>query len=128
MPFRSPSQHGVTPQHRGRFPGFDGLDSVSAWDDITAGVVLARLALPDHLAFFTPTEVAIAAPSLDLLLAQNCEPKVPVLQLIDHRLAIAETDGWHYDDMPEDGPAWRESLAYLDTDAEQQYSAAGSPI
>ena len=34
---------------------------------------------------------------------QDGEPRVPVLALIDSRLAIGETDGWHYDDLPEDG-------------------------
>ena len=125
MPFRSPAQRGVTPQGRGRFPGFDVLDSVDAWDDVTAGVVLARLAMPGELAFFTPDEVAIAAPLLDLLLAQDGEPRVPVLQLIDQRLAVNETDGWHYDDMPEDAQAWRESLAHLDQDAREAHSGRG---
>ncbi len=125
MPYRSPDQRAITPQHRGRFPGFDVLDQAAAWDDVTAGVVLARLALPDQLAFFSPTEVAIAAPLLDLLLAQDCEPKVPVLQLIDNRLAIGETDGWHYDDMAEDGQAWRDSLADLDADSADKHSGRG---
>ena len=56
MPYRSPSQRAVTPQHRGRYPGFDVLDNVDVWDDVTAGVVLARLAPPGELAFFTPHE------------------------------------------------------------------------
>ena len=64
-----------------------------------------------QLAFFTPVEVAVARPLLDLLLAQDGEPRVPVLELIDTRLARGETDGWHYDDMPEDGDAWRQTLA-----------------
>ncbi|HEX2904880.1 MAG TPA: gluconate 2-dehydrogenase subunit 3 family protein [Jatrophihabitans sp.] len=117
MAFRSDAQRGVTPQGRGRFPGFDVLDSVEAWDDVTAGVVLARLAPPGELAFFNPHEVAVAGPLLDLLLAQDAQPKVPILQLIDHRLAIGETDGWHYQDLPEDAQAWRDSLAFLEEDA-----------
>jgi hypothetical protein len=122
MPFRSPSQRGVTPQHRGRFGAFDVLDNVEHWDDVTAGVVLARLALPGELAFFTPQEVAIAAPLLDLLLGQDGDPRVPVLQLVDQRLAVGETDGWHYDDLPEDSQAWRESLIHLDEDAREKHS------
>jgi hypothetical protein len=38
--------------------------------------------------------------------------------MIDARLAAGETDGWHYDDLPEDGEAWRRTLAALDADAE----------
>src|SRR6185503_6072654 len=107
MPYRSPGQRAITPQHKGRFPGFDVLGQVDAWDDVTAGVVLRRLAPPGGLAFFTPHEVGIAGPLLDLLLAQDGEPRVPVLALIDERLAVGETDGWHYDDLPEDSQAWR---------------------
>jgi hypothetical protein len=123
MPFRSPSQRAVTPQHRGRFPGYDVLDQVEVWDDVTAGVVLARLALPNELAFFTPHEVGIAQPLLDLLLAQDADPRIPVLALIDSRLAAGETDGWHYDDMPEDADAWRHTLVGLDEAAQERFGS-----
>lgn len=122
MPHRSRSQKATTPQGRGRYLGFDVLDSVEQWDNITAGVVLARLALPGELTFFTPHEVGIAAPLLDLLLAQDCDPRVPALQLIDARLTAGETDGWHYDELPEDGQAWRDSLAALDDDSVDVYA------
>jgi hypothetical protein len=125
MAHRSPNRRGLTPQGRGRFPGFDVLDSVPAWDEVTAGTVLSRLALPGELAFFNPNEVGVAAPLLDLLLAQDDEPRVPVLGMIDARLAIGETDGWHYDDLPEDGEAWRTSLAFLDDDARRAHSGRG---
>jgi hypothetical protein len=125
MGYRSASQRAVTPQNRGRFPGFDVLDSLDVWDDVTAGVVLARLALPGEYAFFTPAEVAIAAPLLDLLLAQDGDPRVPVLGLVDKRLAIGETDGWHYDEMPEDGKAWRDTLGFLDQDAQNRFAGRG---
>jgi hypothetical protein len=121
MPHRNADQRAVSPQGRGRYPGFDVLDSVAAWDNVTAGVVLARLARPGECSFFTPAEVAIAGPLLDLLLAQDGEPRVPVLALIDERLAIGETDGWHYDELPEDAAAWRASLAYLDEDAREHH-------
>jgi hypothetical protein len=120
MPYRSSDDHARTPQGRGRFPGFDVLDQVDVWDDVTAGVVLARLAPPGSLAFFTPHEAGIAGPLLDLLLAQDGEPRVPVLALIDQRLAVGETDGWHYDELPEDADAWRATLEFLDEDARER--------
>jgi hypothetical protein len=125
MTYRPPGLRGVTPQGRGRFPGFDALSQSSVWDDATAGVVLARIAPPSDLAFFTPHEVAIAEPLVDLLLGQAGDPRVPIVALIDSRLAIGETDGWHYDDLPEDGQAWRESLAFLDEDAHEATSGRG---
>ncbi len=125
MPYRSPNQRAVTPQNRGRFPGFDVLDEADRWDDVTAGVVLARLAPITELSFFTQAENATATALCDLLLAQDGEPRVPVVALIDSRLALGETDGWHYDDMPEDGQAWRDTLRLLDEDA---HDLAGVPF
>ncbi|SDO36654.1 Gluconate 2-dehydrogenase subunit 3 [Nakamurella panacisegetis] len=122
MTYRSRDGRGLTPQGRGRFPGFDVLDQVDVWDDVTAGVVLARLAPPNDLAFFTVAERATAEPLLDLLLAQDREPRIPVLALIDTRLAIGETDGWHYDDLPQDDQAWRDTLLFLDRDAHTLHS------
>jgi hypothetical protein len=117
MPYRSPDQKAVTPQSRGRFPGYDVMDEAERWDDVTAGVVLARLAPVTDLSFFTMAENACAGALCDLLLAQDGEPKIPVVALVDSRLAVGETDGWHYDDLPEDGQAWRDTLRYLDEDA-----------
>jgi hypothetical protein len=121
MPYRAPDRRAFTPQNRGRFPGYDVLGEVDRWDDVTAGVVLARLAPVTDLSFFTKEENAIATPLCDLLLAQDTDPRIPVVALIDARLALGETDGWHYDDMPEDAVAWQQSLSHLDADADQLF-------
>jgi hypothetical protein len=105
---------GGAPMH---FPGFDVLAQSSAWDDVTAAVVLARLEPPGPVRFFTASEVAVGRPLLDLLLDQQAEPRVPVLEMIDVRLADGSTDGWRYEDMPHDGQAWRDTLAALDDEA-----------
>jgi hypothetical protein len=120
--FIADSFRGRTPGSRpSRFPGFDVLDEVDRWDAATAGVVLARLTPSPELSFFTGVEQATAEALCDHLLAQHDEPRVPVAALIDVRLATGETDGWHYADMPEDGEAWRQTLAFLDDDATQRY-------
>jgi hypothetical protein len=106
-----------------RFPGFDVLDEIDTWDAVTAGVVLARLGPPPPIRFFTPAEQAVGSALFDQLLDQRDEPRVPVLQLVDARLAEAITDGWRYDDMPEDGDAFRLTFAALDDDAREQCGA-----
>ena len=113
-----PVRRGMTPGGTQRFPGFDVLAQVTHWDQVTAGVVLDRLAPTTELSFFTEAEQAIARPLFDLLLDQSEPPKVPVLELVDHRLALDQTDGWFYDDLPRDPEAWRMTLALLDEDAE----------
>ncbi len=101
-----------------RFPGFDVLGQSRHWDPVTADLVTARVGPPAPLTFFTAAEQACAAAMLNLLTGQSDDPRIPVLEMVDARLAAGETDGWRYADMPEDGQAWRDTLAYLDVDAD----------
>jgi hypothetical protein len=108
----------VTGRAAGRFPGFNVLSEAPHWDAVTAEVVTARTGPYSDPRFFNDTEQACAAALLDQLTGQ-CDDDlgVPVLAMVDARLAAGETDGWRYDDMPEDGQAWRDTLGYLDKDA-----------
>ena len=108
----------------GRFPGFDVAAQSRHWDAVTAGVVLSRLRIPQELSFFTPEEEAAATALCDQLVGQRGDDpdRIPVVVLIDTRLARMETDGWRYADMPEDTQAWRDTLRYLDEDATAKFS------
>jgi hypothetical protein len=102
-----------------RFPGFDVLSQAPHWDQVTADLVRSRVSAPPAaFKFFTEAEQACAGALIDRLLDS---PGVPVLAMIDARLAAGETDGWRYADMPEDGQAWRDTLAYLDGDAHERF-------
>ncbi len=124
-PFRKGVEStGTTPGgHQERFPGYDVLGEVDTWDAVTAGVVLDRLSLPNDLRFFSMDEEAVGRCLVGQLLDMREEPKVPVLEMIDSRLTEQETDGWRYEDMPEDGEAWKRSLRALDDDAREAYGA-----
>jgi hypothetical protein len=106
-----------------RFPGFDSAAQAGHWDPVTAGVVLSRLMMPPDIRFFTPAEEAIATALCDQLLGQAGDPVVPLVNLIDARLAEDQTDGWRYGDMPEDAQAWRDTLSYLDADARDKFGS-----
>lgn len=123
MTFRAPRRRAVTPGGRGRFPGFDVLDQVQHWDDLTAAVVLARLDLTTSCTFFSEGEQVTANALFDQLLGQFDQPKIPVLTLVDRRLALGQTDGWHYEDLPEDALAWHLTLRALDEDARATFQA-----
>lgn len=101
----------------GRFPGFVATSQRHHWDPVTAGVVLGRLGPPPPLRFFTPHEHATCDALTRQLLDLEEDNPVPVVAMIDTRLAEQQTDGWHYADLPPDGEAWRRSLAHLDDDA-----------
>ena len=106
----------------GRYPGFSTLAQSGHWDRATAGVVLGRLAPPADIRFFTPAEEATARALFDQLLDQHAEPRVPVVNFVDARLAENQTDGWRFEDMPEDRQAWHESLSALDRAAEEAFN------
>lgn len=105
---------------RPRFPGLDVAGQARRWDRVTADVVTARLNPPSELAFFTAAEAACAGVLLNLLTGQADDQEIAILEMVDARLAAGETDGWRYGDMPEDGQAWRDSLAFLDADADER--------
>jgi Gluconate 2-dehydrogenase subunit 3 len=112
---------GRAPGGHARYPGYDVLGQAPTWDPVTKGVVLRRLGPTPPVRFFTVQEEAVARPMLDRLLAQDEEPRIPVFEQIDARLAEQETDGWHYEDLPPDGEAWRASLAALSSDARERF-------
>ncbi|MGN6332683.1 MAG: gluconate 2-dehydrogenase subunit 3 family protein [Motilibacteraceae bacterium] len=113
---------GQTPNGRpSRFPGFDVLREADRWDEPTRRVVLARLERPGPLRFFTPLEAAVLSPLADLVLDQDTEPKVPVVPVVDQRMADKETDGYRFADMPDDDEAWQRSLHALDQMAHRRY-------
>jgi hypothetical protein len=118
-----PAGHGdrhSPPGLANRFPGFDVVSQARHWDRVTADAVLARTGPQPPMKFFAGPAVACAAALLDLLTGQqdaDGPAKVPVLEMVDARLAAGQTDGWRYADMPEDAQAWRDTLDYLDQDA-----------
>lgn len=94
------------------------------WDPATAELIRARMDCQPAPRFFTPAEQPAARALLDQLLDQvHDDLAVPVMHMVDARLAAGETDGWRYEDMPEDGQAWRDSLAGLDRDAKERFGA-----
>ncbi|MDT7618505.1 MAG: hypothetical protein QOF00_5952 [Pseudonocardiales bacterium] len=105
----------------GRYPDFDVLDAVATWDEATRKVVLARLEPPGPFRFFTRAEVAPLRAFCDTVLAQDSEPRVPVAEMVDAKLAAGQLDGYRYADMPDDRDTWRLVLAGLDYTARTGY-------
>ena len=120
-----PSQRrGITPQMIGRYPDFDVLATADSWDDATKKVVLARLEPPGPLRFFTAQEEPCLRAFCDTVLAQDTEPRVPVAESVDSKLADGLLDGYQYADMPDDRDTWRLVLRALDETASGRYGKA----
>ncbi|MEO5724410.1 MAG: gluconate 2-dehydrogenase subunit 3 family protein [Ilumatobacteraceae bacterium] len=117
-------QVGVTPQMIGRYPDFDVMSAADTWDHATTAVVMARLQDPAPLRFFSADEEPTLRSFCDTVMAQDAEPRVPVAEFVDDKLASGRLDGYQYADMPDDRDTWRTVLAGLDYSAQDRFGAA----
>jgi hypothetical protein len=115
---------GITPQGRGRYPDFDVLAEVEHWDESTRRVVLERVENTPPIRFFTASEAATLGRFCDLVLAQDRDPKVPVLNMVDSKLFAGKLDGFRYADMPDDRETWRRVPLGLDSAARHHGAAS----
>lgn len=114
-------RRGTTPQMIGRYPDYDVFDAAGTWDHATAAVVRARLHVSTELHFFTADEAPTARAFCDVCVAQDRDPRVPVLEPIDEKLAAGRLDGFQYADMPDDRDTWHLVLAGLDEEAVRRH-------
>lgn len=113
-------RRGVTPQMIGRYPDYDVLTAAEHWDEQTRETVLARLRPRRQLSFFSPEQLPTLRAFCDAVLAQDAEPRVPVVELIDEKLAAGRLDGYQYEDMPDDRETWSLTLTGLDASASER--------
>jgi hypothetical protein len=114
-------RRGTTPQMHGRYPDYDVLEQARHWDEATRRVVLARVHEVPPIRFFGAAEAATLRALLDTVLAQDGEPRIPVLEMVDAKLHARNFDGWRQAGMPDDGQVWKVVAAGLD-------EAAGRPF
>jgi hypothetical protein len=122
-------RNGVTPQMHGRYPDYNVLDEVGHWDETTRRTVLERVENVPPVRFFTEAEARTLGSFCDVVLAQDSEPRVPVLNMVDAKLFAGKLDGFRYDDMPDDRETWRLVARGLDAAARQHRARdfAGAP-
>jgi hypothetical protein len=114
-PYELPRQRrGVTPQLHGRYPDYDVLEQQNHWDEVTRKVVLDRVHNVPEIRFFSQEEVETLTVFADIVLAQDTEPRIPVLAYVDEKLFEGKRDGYRYFDMPDDDETWRRIARGLD--------------
>jgi gluconate 2-dehydrogenase subunit 3-like protein len=113
-------RRGTTPQMIGRYPDFDVFDAAGTWDAATRTVIEERMALAGRpLRFFTAEQEPVLRAFCDTVMAQDAEPRVPVAEFVDDKLAAGRGDGYQYADMPDDSQTWRLVLEGLDETARE---------
>ena len=107
----------------GRYPDYDVFDAAGMWDDATRHAVEERMRAGSRaLHFFTAEEAPTLRAFCDVVTAQDGEPRVPVVELVDAKLAAGRLDGYQYADMPDDRETWRRVLRGLDEVARRRYA------
>jgi hypothetical protein len=112
-------RNGVTPQMHGRYPDYNVLDQADHWDEVTRQVVLDRVEKVPPIRFFTRGEAETLGAFCDIVLAQDREPRIPVLNFVDAKLWAGKLDGFRFAGMPDDRETWRRSAVGLDAAARQ---------
>jgi hypothetical protein len=119
-------RRGRSPQMHGRYPDYDVLANARHWDELTRELVLSRAHDAPPVRFFDDDEARTADAFCDMVLAQDREPRIPVLQMVDAKLFEGELDGFRYAGMPDDRETWRLVLRGLDRAAGPGGFAAAS--
>jgi hypothetical protein len=124
-------RRGTTPQGIGRYPHYDVLEHAGHWDEATRAAVLPRVESPPPIRFFSIAEAASLRAFCDTVTAQDHEPRIPVLELVDEKLHAGRLEGYRYANMPDDRDTWRLAARGLDEAARTRgapsFAAAGEP-
>jgi Gluconate 2-dehydrogenase subunit 3 len=99
-------RNGVTPQMHGRYPDYNVLDEAGHWDEVTRQVVIERVEQVPPIRFFTTPQAHTLSVFCDCVMAQDREPRIPVLNFIDEKLHDGKLDGFQHADMPDDREVW----------------------
>ncbi len=116
-------RRGVTPQMHGRYPDYDVLSQARHWDEATRRVVLRRARETPPIRFFSNEEIPTLRAFLDTVLAQDSEPRIPVLEMVDAKMHARQFDGWRYAGMPDDAQVWKIVASGLDEAAGGAFAA-----
>lgn len=116
----------------GRYPDYDVMEDADHWDPVTRELICRRAESAPAIRFFDDTEARCLGSFLDVVLAQDAEPRIPVLAMVDAKLYDGRLDGYRYVDMPSDPETWRRVAAALDETARDRgaadFASAGSEL
>jgi hypothetical protein len=121
-------RRGITPQLHGRYPDYDVLANASHWDAVTREVVESRTADVPPRRFFDREQFACLCAFCDVVLAQDADPRVPVMSFVDAKLYEARLDGFQHVTMPDDRETWKLVAAGLDEAAGGRFATAEESV
>jgi hypothetical protein len=87
-------------------------------------VIARRLSIGSRPKFFTADEFLTVLAVADRIVPQpTTRSPIPVAALVDHKLHLAQSDGYRLPGTPREGDAWRLGLKVLNAEAEAAFGA-----
>lgn len=108
----------------GYYAGFSTLSQSPFWDATTRGVVEERVEHPPQREWFSQDAWAFWTVVFEHLIPQTDrlpERQIPIVAVLDKRLAKNQTVGYRYADMPHDRAAYDLARKALDLESEQRF-------
>ncbi len=108
----------------GYYPGFSTLSQSAFWDAATRKVVDKRVKQPPQRTFFSEEAwkfwtvvFAHLVPQTD----RTADRQIPLVPVLDDRLAKNKTTGYRYADMPHDRVVYEIGMEAIDQEAEHRF-------
>ena len=109
----------------GYYAGFSTLSQSPFWDDATRTVVETRVEHPPERQFFSEDAWDFWTAVFAHLIPQTDrtpERQIPIVAVLDHRLAVNQTVGYRYESMPHDRVVYEIGIEAIDREAEHRYA------
>ena len=110
----------IARDHPGYYPGLDTVAQQRFWDEATRTAVLRRLEAPGPLRYFDAAAAAFWTVVFEHLLPQDdrtADRRIPILPVVDARLARNQGIGYRFADMPPDREAYSLGRKAIDDEA-----------
>lgn len=111
-------------QQPGYYPGFSTMAQKNYWESATRKVVQGRVDTTPRRTFFTEEQFKFWTVVFEHLLPQTDrtpDRQIPLVAPLDDRLAKNQTDGYRYEDMPEDRIAYRIGIDAIQDEARERF-------
>ncbi len=111
----------------GYYPGFSTLSQSSFWDNATRTVIEKRVNHPPDRRFFSEEDWTFWTAVFAHLIPQTdrtADRQIPIVAVLDHRLATNQTAGFRYESMPQDRVAYAIGIEAIDAEAEHRYNGS----
>lgn len=108
----------------GYYPGYSTLRQQGYWDEATRKTVLHRVNNVPPICFFQSEEVRFWETVFDHLMPQSDrmgERRIPIVNHVDHKLEINQSQGYRFENMPPDREAYRLGMLAIDQEAHARF-------